>query len=84
MPTLWANHDGLRINSMSQIVEYNELADLTGANQVAAIKRNLEEQGIRTFVGVGPKKLWTTIGLIEAAGGIVNRESKESHADEYF
>lgn len=68
-----------------QIVYFEELSSMIGSGQGATVKRRLEEQGIKVFTGIGSKKLWTTIGLIEAAGGIKRKEpAQESRAQDYI
>ncbi len=54
---------------MSNIIGAEQLHSITGINQDRALERYLEQSNIRYFPSKnGP---WTTIGLIEAAGGLV-------------
>lgn len=46
-----------------------ELKALTGYDRVGDVRRCLERQNIRFFFG--KDGVWTTIGLVEAAGGLV-------------
>lgn len=50
------------------LVEFDDLKAMTGYARQADLERCLQRQGIRFFYGRGG--VWTTIGLIEAAGGL--------------
>jgi hypothetical protein len=47
-------------------ISADELLDTTGYDRVGDLRRSLDEQGIRYFLGKGGKP-WTTLGLIEAS-----------------
>jgi len=51
-----------------------DLKALTEYERVGDVRRCLERQNIRYFFG--RNGIWTTIGLVEAAGGIVNGTSE--------
>ena len=52
-----------------QILTVHELVALTGCERWGDVTRSLSEQGIRFFLGKGGD-LWTTIDLVNAAGGL--------------
>jgi hypothetical protein len=49
-------------------LQFTDLQELTGYNRLSDVERCLDQAGIRYFRGKGG--IWTTMGLIEAAGGI--------------
>lgn len=51
------------------LVELEDLQAITGYDRSADIERCLKSQGIRVFYGRNGQ-LFTTLGLIEAAGGL--------------
>lgn len=51
------------------IVEAEDLSAITGYDRHADAARCLRQQGIRVFEGRGGRP-WTTVALIEAAGGL--------------
>ena len=55
-------------------VSQDELAEQTGFKRQGDLERHLREEGIQFFRGKG-NKIWTTIGLIEAAK--LQKEHKE-------
>lgn len=46
-----------------------DLREITGYERVGDVRRCLERQNIRYFFG--RDGVWTTIGLVEAAGGLM-------------
>lgn len=57
------------------IVETDDLCAITGYDRPGAAAKCLRDQGIRVFDGKrGP---WTTVGLIEAAGGVKPASSND-------
>lgn len=52
------------------IVECEDICAITGYERPADAARCLREQGIKVFEGRNGRP-WTTIGLIEAAGGLL-------------
>lgn len=53
------------------VLNCEELLRLTGFQRVADMQRCLDEQGVRYFKGRGGE-LWTTVDLLNAAGGLSN------------
>lgn len=54
--------------SAAKVLEFEELQRITGYTRRADVEKSLRRQGIKTFVGRnGP---WTTIDLINQAGGL--------------
>lgn len=49
-------------------LEFPDLQRLTGYTRMADVRRTLENQGVRVFEG--KEGIWTTIQLINAAGGL--------------
>lgn len=54
------------------VLNCEDLLRLTGFQRVADMQRCLDEQGVRYFKGRGGE-LWTTVDLLNAAGGIAQR-----------
>lgn len=55
-------------NSSSDVLNFEDLQRITGYQRRSDVERTLLEQGIRMFRGrTGP---WTTIDLINRAGGV--------------
>lgn len=55
-------------NSSSDVLSFEDLQRITGYQRRSDVERTLLEQGIRMFRGrTGP---WTTIDLINRAGGV--------------
>lgn len=50
------------------ILEFEDLKRITGYTRLADVERCLSNQGVRVFFGRGG--VWTTLDLINAAGGI--------------
>ena len=62
----------------SSIVTCDELRVITGYSRPADISRTLREQGIKVFAGRnGP---WTTLDLINSAGGIHAAANNEAYS----
>ena len=53
---------------IGNLVEFEDLKGLTGYSRLADVERCLNGQGVRFFRG--RDGVWTTMGLIEAAGGL--------------
>lgn len=54
--------------SAARVLEFEELQRITGYTRRAEVERTLRSQGIKIFAGRnGP---WTTVDLINQAGGI--------------
>lgn len=49
-------------------LEFADLQRLTGYTRIADVRRTLENQGVRVFEG--KDGIWTTVQLINAAGGL--------------
>ncbi|MBZ5875977.1 DUF4224 domain-containing protein [Chromohalobacter israelensis] len=59
----------------SAVLSCEELKAITGYQRPADVARCLREQGVRVFNGrTGP---WTTLDLINQAGGLVNGANEE-------
>jgi hypothetical protein len=54
---------------LGSVVQLEDLQAITGYQRAADVERCLRDQGIRYFRGRNGV-LWTTLGLIEAAGGL--------------
>lgn len=52
------------------IVEWEDICAITGYERPADAARCLRDQGIKVFEGRSGRP-WTTVGLIEAAGGLL-------------
>ena len=58
------------------ILKTEDLQQATGYKQIADVEKCLTKQGIRFFNGKeGP---WTTLGLVEAAGGLKPAQEHDS------
>lgn len=57
--------------SAAKVLEFDELQRITGYTRRADVEKTLRAQGIKIFVG--KKGPWTTIDLVNQAGGL--RES---------
>ena len=55
--------------SDNSIIAFEQLQKITGFEQKAAIKRHLTASGVRFFET--PRSLYTTVELMNAAGGLV-------------
>ena len=65
--------------SAVQILEFEDLQRVTGYSRRADVERTLRLQGIRIFTGrKGP---WTTIDLINQAGGLNPIDQEKYGAD---
>lgn len=66
---------------MQQILQLDDLRKLTGLQREGCIRNKLESQGIAVFQS--PAGIFTTVGLIEAAGkarmGLPNKEEAEEY-----
>ena len=60
---------------MSSLIKFKELQSITGYERPSDVESALINQGIKVFRGKS-KTVWTTIELINAAGGIVRNESQ--------
>ena len=54
--------------STSRILGFEQLQHITGYSRRADVEKTLREQGIRVFYGRG--RPWTTVDLINKAGGL--------------
>jgi hypothetical protein len=64
---------------MANTLSTADLLNATGYQRPADVERCLEKQGIRFFWGKdGP---WTTMDLINAAGGLQVPEASDSYAE---
>lgn len=62
--------------SAAKVLEFEELQRITGYTRRADVEKTLRAQGIRIFIGrKGP---WTTIDLVNQAGGL-----READNDNY-
>lgn len=52
------------------VLTCEQLLATTGFERVGDLRRSLDQQGIRYFLGRGGA-VWTTVDLINAAGGMV-------------
>jgi len=60
----------------SNILTFEELQKLTHCERMGDVQRHLEKDGIRYFHG--RKSIWTTISLVNAAGGIVGEQQQSN------
>ena len=66
-------------NSSSDVLSFEDLQRITGYQRRSDVERTLLEQGIRMFRGrTGP---WTTIDLINRAGGVGRGRQERYDAD---
>jgi Domain of unknown function (DUF4224) len=66
------------------IVECEDICAVTGYERPAEAARCLRDQGIKVFNGRNGRP-WTTVGLIEAAGGLLpGRTGSEPYKPEDF
>ncbi|MCW8275546.1 hypothetical protein IMF27_07400 [Pseudomonas sp. PCH199] len=64
---------------MENVLVFADLQRITGYQRRSDVERSLAEQGIRFFRGrCGP---WTTIDLINYAGGLRTTNSEKYNAD---
>jgi len=56
------------------VLTFSDLQEITHCQRVGDVKRALDENGIRYFSG--KQSVWTTIALVNAAGGIVGTEQE--------
>jgi hypothetical protein len=67
---------------MTALVPFEELCSITGLERAGDVVRNLRKQGITVFIGKAGKP-WTTIDLINQAGGrVVVTGSAEAYSPE--
>jgi hypothetical protein len=59
---------------MNTVVTFPQLCEITGYERSGDVERCLRAQGIRMFKGKGGVP-WTTIDLINAAGGLLHNAS---------
>lgn len=65
--------------SSSHVLSCDDLREVTGYQRAADIERCLVEQGVKVFRGrLGP---WTTIDLINQAGGITPQAQNDQDYD---
>jgi hypothetical protein len=65
--------------SAAQVLEFDELQRITGYSRRSDVERTLRSQGIKIFLGrKGP---WTTIDLVNQAGGIKADTVEKYEAD---
>lgn len=65
--------------SAEKVLEFEDLQKITGYTRRSDVERTLRKQGIRIFVGrKGP---WTTIDLVNQAGGLQSATKQEYGAD---
>lgn len=62
---------------LGPLVQFDDLRQVLGYERMADVERCLRDQGIRYFRGRNGV-LWTTVGLIEAAGGISPANTAET------
>lgn len=56
------------------VLKFDDLKELTGYERAGDVERILKESGIRYFPS--RKGCWTTLALVNAAGGIVNDQQQ--------
>jgi len=56
------------MSNTSEIISFDELQRITKYDRPGDVERCLKKQGIHVFFG--RKGVWTTVALINAAGGI--------------
>jgi|TARA_R110000772_G_scaffold13998_2_gene40791 hypothetical protein len=61
--------------SDNSIVTFEQLQEMTGFNQKGAIKRHLMTSGVSFFET--PRSLYTTVELLNSAGGLVQNINPE-------
>lgn len=65
--------------SGTDVLTFEDLRRITGYTRPADVERNLREQGVRVFRGrTGP---WTTVALINHAGGIRPAQREQYDVD---
>lgn len=65
--------------SAASVLEFEELKRITGYSRRADVERALRSQGIRIFIGrKGP---WTTVDLVNQAGGLKPVDEEKYDAD---
>ncbi|MCB1606071.1 MAG: hypothetical protein KDI71_03705 [Xanthomonadales bacterium] len=57
------------------VLTFNQLQEATGYQRLSDVERCLKDQGIRFFRGKGG--IWTTIELVNAAGGLTPNAAAE-------
>ena len=68
------------MSAVAHILDFGALSKLTGWHRPGDIVRNLRRQGIHVFEGKdGP---WTTLELVNAAGGL--KPSNDDEPEEAF
>ncbi|MDU9416204.1 hypothetical protein [Pseudomonas sp. zfem005] len=64
--------------SNAQILEFEDLQRITGYSRRSDVERTMRAQGIKLFLGrKGP---WTTIDLVNSAGGIQQTQQPDSYS----
>lgn len=66
---------------MNPLITQSQLQKVTGLSSPKILEDRLRDQGIRFFYGK-KGKIWTTIDLINAAGGLAKVESNDLRADD--
>lgn len=58
------------------VLKFDDLQELTGYERAGDVERVLQKSGIRYFHG--RKGCWTTLALVNAAGGIVGDKQMDN------
>jgi hypothetical protein len=65
--------------SAARVIEFEELQRITGYSRRADVEKALRGEGIRIFLGrKGP---WTTVDLVNQAGGLKSNDQDKYGAD---
>tara|TARA_R110000787_G_scaffold15803_2_gene48781 strand:- start:503 stop:724 length:222 start_codon:yes stop_codon:yes gene_type:complete len=67
--------------SDNSLVNFKQLQALTGLSRSSAIKRHLQTNGIR-FFGHKGANLYTTVELINSAGGLVYAINEQAESEQ--
>ena len=65
---------------MTSLVDFKQLQHITGLSRSSAIRRHLQLNGIR-FFGHKGTNIYTTIELINSAGGLVQNVTVETEQE---
>lgn len=65
---------------MTSLVDFKQLQHITGLSRSSAIRRHLQLNGIR-FFGHKGSNIYTTIELINSAGGLVQNVTVETEQE---
>tara|TARA_B100000795_G_scaffold91542_2_gene66799 strand:- start:352 stop:567 length:216 start_codon:yes stop_codon:yes gene_type:complete len=65
---------------MNSLVDFKQLQQITGLSRSSAIRRHLQLNGIR-FFGHKGSNIYTTIELINSAGGLVQNVTVETEQE---